>query len=53
MDRFYNSFLAITVLRRLKNVFKGFKLTLNREMSILSLFYGMLMLLAIEIASFA
>jgi len=28
-------FLAITVLRRLKNVFKGFKLTLNREMPIL------------------
>ena len=46
-------FLAITVLRRLKNGFKGLKLILNRDMLILSLFYGMLILLAIEIASFA
>jgi len=45
-------FLAITVLRRLKNGFKGLKLILNRDMLILSLFYGMLILVAIEIASF-
>jgi len=46
-------FLAITVLRRLKNGFKGLKLILDRDMLILSLFYGMLILVAIEIASFA
>jgi len=46
-------FSAITVLRRLKNGFKGLKLILNRDMLILSLFYGMLILLAIEIASLA
>jgi len=46
-------FLAITVLRRLKNGFKGLKLILNREMFVLSLFYGMLILLAIEIVSLA
>lgn len=46
-------FSAITVLRRLKNGFKGLKLILNRGMLILSLFYGMLILVAIEIASFA
>jgi len=46
-------FLAITVLRRLKNGFTGFSVILDREMLILSLFYGMLILLAIEAASFA
>jgi len=45
-------FSAIIALRGLKNGSKGFKLILNREMLILSLFYGMLILVAIEIASF-
>jgi len=46
-------FSAITVFRRLKNGFKGFTVILDREMLILSLFYGMLILMAIEIASLA
>ena len=46
-------FSAITVLRKLKNGFKDFKLILNRDMLILSLFYGMLILMAIEIVSLA
>jgi len=45
-------FPSINVLRRLKNV-KSLKVILDREMLILSLFYGMLILMAIEIASLA
>jgi len=46
-------FSAITMLRGLKNEFKGLKLILNRDLLILSLFYGMLILVAIEIGSLA
>jgi len=42
---FITLFSAITVLRRLKNSFPSFKVILNREMLISSLFYGMLILL--------
>ena len=46
-------FSAIIILRRLKNGFTGFTVILDREMLVLSIFYGMLILLAIEIASLA
>jgi len=46
-------FSAIIILPRLKNGFTGFTVILDREMLVLSIFYGMLILLAIEIASLA
>ncbi|MFZ7136928.1 MAG: hypothetical protein ACOWW1_00695 [archaeon] len=45
-------FSGVTVIQKLRNTSKGFKVIFNRDMLVLSLFYGMLMLLAIELASF-
>jgi len=46
-------FLIVTVIQKLKNSCKGCAVICNRSMLVLSLVYGMLILVAIEAASFS